>query len=733
MKTMKLKRNPQTHIVNVSLMSLILLICFLSSVFAEDYTHWSLPYGAKARLGKGSIRELTYTPDGNHILVASSIGIWTYDAHTMEEQNLFSMRASHSVATAFSPDRQMFAGVSWDVDDNKVDLWDLANHQHKETLKEQKYIKSIAFSPNGKTLAIGNADEPVQLWNVDTGEYTATLVGDQGRGTSVVFSPDGKTVATGSWDGTVRLWDAGTGEYKTTLAEHAEGIRAIVFSPDGKTVAIVVYNTIGVELWDVDTGKQKLILQTEKNIFCAAFSPDSQTLAAGGWRELYLWNMDTGERTTLTAHLEEVVSVAFSPDGETLASASPDELHLWDSAYGTQKGSITGHTQYLRGFAVSSDGHTIATGNQEKIRLWDTINMSEKTTLFDDDWGNDSLAFSPDGSILASNMGARIRLWDTATGTHRSTLTAYIGSARGSIIRALTFSPDGCFFANGHMGDETVWLWSAGFTRKKILTGHSKQVSSLAFSSDSRTLASGSFDGTIRLWDTETGTHKITLAGHTKWVESLAFSPDGKILASATPDRRISLIAPIPSNNIATHIENTESVAFSPDGKTLASGNYDGEVRLWDITTGTPKAIRIGHTEEVSHVAFTPDGSTLISGAYDGTILLWDLGTAIDTTVKLEDVNNDDAINHFLPNTSDQDYTLWNLPKAAKARIGKGWISGNILFSPDNNMLAVGTSIGTWIYDAQTGKALNLLRGHTDVVKSLAFSPDGKTLATGGG
>ena len=470
-------------------MQLSLLILLLTSLLlvpytaARDYTHWNLPYGAKARLGKGSIRELTYTRDGNHLLVASSIGIWTYDAHTMEEQNLFAMHTSHSIATAFSPDRQIFAGVSWDVDDNKLDLWDLASRQHKETLKGQKYIESIAFSPNGKTLAIGNADEPVQLWNVDTGEYTATLVGHQDSVTSVVFSPDGKTVATGSWDGTVRLWDANTGEYKTTIAEHAEGIHTIVFSPDGKTVAIVAYNTADVELWDVNTGKQKLILQTEKNIFCAAFSPDSRTLAAGGWRELYLWNVDTGERTTLTAHLEGVVSVAFSPDGETLASASADELHLWDSAYGTQKGSITGHTQYLRGFALSSDGHTIATGNREKIRLWDAINMSEKTTLFDDDWGNNSLAFSPDGSILASDMGPRIRLWDTATATRRSTLKAFVGnSVGGSIIHALTFSPDGCFFANGHIGDETVWLWSAGFTRKRILTGHNKQVSSLAFS-----------------------------------------------------------------------------------------------------------------------------------------------------------------------------------------------------------------------------------------------------------
>ena len=334
-------------VIQLPILTLLLaLTFFLPDTPAEDYTQWGLPKGAKARLGKGSIRKLAYTPDGNQLLVASSIGIWTYDAHTGEELDLLNTHLS-SGNTVFSPDRQLFASARGDDEATVVHLWSLTDRQQITTLEgHTRYIESLAFSPDGKTLATGSADGTARLWNVHTGEHKATLVGHTRPVTTVAFSPDGKTLATGSWDDTVQLWDPATGNHKMTLTEHSEGIKMVVFSPDGRTLAIVPYNTPEVQFWDVNTGKQKQTVWPEKNISCVAFSPDSRTLATGGWTELDLRDVDTGERkTTLTAHLSEVISIVFSPDGKTLASASADELHLWDSVSGAQKGKITRHTQ----------------------------------------------------------------------------------------------------------------------------------------------------------------------------------------------------------------------------------------------------------------------------------------------------------------------------------------------------------------------------------------------------
>ena len=620
----------------------------------QDVAKLALPEGARARLGKGTIHGIVYSTDGNQLIVATAIGIWTYNADTGKELGLLNMPVTNANAHAFSSDRRMFASASGDPD-NTVHVWDLTNRQHKTTLEgHTSHIKSIAFSPDGRTLATGSSDDTVRLWDIDTGHHKTTLIGHTYTIYSVAFSPDGRTLATAGGWAELNLWDVDTGELKTTLPDQFDGIPTIAFSPNGRILATTSSNTNDVQLRDVFTGKEIQRLNTERSIKSLAFSSDSRTLATGGWRELYLWDLGTAERkATLTGHLhyEGVLSLAFSPDGQTLTSASPDELHLWDSMTGAQKGTVNGHTDYFWGFALSADGRTVATGNRGKIRLWDTLNTTQQAIFYEDEWGNNALAFSPDGNTLASEISPYIRLWDVKTGTHRNTLKTYIGSGiGGSRIYALAFSPDGRFFANAHMRgtNGSVWLWYAGLIRKSILEGHSDNVSALAFSPDSRTLATGSFDDTIRLWDVETDAHKFTLTGHTGSIKSVAFSPDGNTLASASRDGTVRLWDTISGAHKSTLIGYTNTVAFSPDGKTLASagGLNHKDIQLWDVTTGTYKSTLTGHTKEVSHVAFSPDGKTLISGSFDGTILLWNLAPVTEPMAYLEDVNRDGMVNH---------------------------------------------------------------------------------------
>ena len=177
---------------------LILLTLFSFNIFAQDYTQWGLPDGAKMRLGKGWIYEIKYSPDGSRLAVASTIGIWLYDTTTYQEVAL------------------------------------LAGHTSE--------VNSVAFSPDGGTIASGSSDDTIRLWDARTGAHIRTLTGHTSTVYSVAFSPDGTTIASGSgeWgsdDNTIRLWDASTGTHIRTLTGHTSTVLSVAFSPEGGTIA----------------------------------------------------------------------------------------------------------------------------------------------------------------------------------------------------------------------------------------------------------------------------------------------------------------------------------------------------------------------------------------------------------------------------------------------------------------------------------------------------------------
>ena len=643
-----------TLIKSATLTLFAVSILFLPNAFAENYTQWDLPEGAKARLGKGSASGLKFSADGNRLMVENTVGVWVYDAHSGVELDLITGNLSDSLA--LSPDGRTVAG--WGPDD-KVCLWNVADSKNKVTLSgDTSKVRRMTFSPDSRTVAGGTSDYQVILWDVASGARKATLIGHTESITSLAFSPDAQTLASGSWDKTVRLWNAATGTHKITLTKHTHGVFNIAFSPDGRAFASSSSNEDKIHLWDAVNGTYKATIDTDAS--CIAFNSDSSTLASGNWRgELYLWDIVSGtHKSEFMGHYPQGInSITFSPDGKTLASAGYDKLYLWDVETGGRKLSITGHTDGVNSIAFSPDGKTLASGSREQILLWDTPTSTHEATLFMGDWThNSSLAFSSDGNTLASEDGSRIHLWDVNSRTHYGTIKRYGSTGGGYFSRyaSIAFSPDGRFLASSESGNTTmVQLWYAGRTYKTALTGHTDRITSVAFSSDSRTLASGSEDTTVRLWDVATDENKATFTGHTDTVVSVAFSPDGSLLASGSDDNTIilwNIDTGEPRTTIVAHTTGINDVVFSPDGKTLASCGYrdDTTVKLWDVETGALKTSFFGHTYGISELAFSPDGKTLASGGWDGIIFFWDLapeGAAKPEPSELaEDVNRDGVV-----------------------------------------------------------------------------------------
>ncbi len=657
----------------------------------ENYPQWKLPKAAKARLGKGGINDMQFSPDGTQLAVGSDIGVWLYDVKTGKELSLF---AGMSDALAFSPDGLFLASVRKGYGRSGIQLWEI-NTGHKVALTNAPpSAVALQFSGDNKTLVSvsrqgrreyainkldietshGNVENVIQMhWPEDLHTYPE------------IYALTHDKFAIGKSDGKIRLWDASSGKKLFTLRGHAEKIEtnmrhevlALAFSPDGAKLASGSKGTT-IRLWDTTSGDELAALRKHTGkgwTIVLAFSKDGKMLASGSTdKTIQLWNTTSGELlTTLTGHINSITTLAFSLDDTMLASASADgTIRFWNTKTGDPILShITGHTKGVKAATFFKDSSTLATAAfNGMITLWDLKTSTiKRQTIGHRDWLM-ALAFSPDGTkfaslsadsnqffesgaaptIRASKPDQMIRLADVDTRRELATLTHQITP------NIAAFSPDGKRIAFGGNGIIRLWYTETNTHLDISLLDPPNdsygrylfETTSLAFSPDGKKLVSGTQAGDVRMWDVETG---IALADlieqhpdskiernddgtvtitYGRAITALAFSRNNDHIAVGNIDK-IRLLGSKKRFHFkeTKHGTGAEALMFSPDGTVLVSGTYGGNIMLWDLVSGNKINTLDGHTQPIEMLIFSPDGKTLVSTGQDGAIFVWDWAEAL--------------------------------------------------------------------------------------------------------
>ena len=579
----------------------------------------------------------TFTPNLPKIRLGKD-RIWSFATDAFIDQTIgFIFAVGNKDGTISIQDgrtgREMRKFIVRKDDESSLPIQSEQTYSYKDEMPagRMRWVNSLYFSPDGKTLVSGidyriahwngwsGSGGPIELWDVDTGEQLGVFP----DGIGATFSGDGRTVAING-NGECTIWDIAT---RRKIAEFPRSPN-VQFSGDGKTLAIIEND--GYTLWDIATRNE--ITSHHPIVEWFEVSPERFLLSQDG--TLLVTSDKYGNvavretknikqlRLVTTNYTKPFMALAFSHDGKTIASGdSTSTIQLWNTHTSAKQNTIKAAAYKIEGLAFARDNVTLtAVNDQEDIIQWDITTSKEVAAH----------------TLPNTNIAVGSALFDDGTGLYIRGL-AFTPNSEKLVVKNMEKAPIKAF-------DTTIEIWDITTDRSpRPLIEFATHWGPIALTADGSILASGSdAPDATDLWSTHTGKRIATLKSSKNWINdlliwlrlrhssiyALAFTHDGKTLAVGTRDKHIQLW----NVNTLQHIGSLEGhkhvvceLAFSPDGKILASGDTGGKIHLWEMPTHRHLTIFSGHKGYVRTLAFVPDAKILSSIGGEGTILLWNV------------------------------------------------------------------------------------------------------------
>ena len=625
------------------------------------------------------------------------------------------------------------------------------------TFQEQSaWLPSVCLSADGRLALSGSNDGPLWLWETASGQCLRTFRGHTTWVSSVSLSADGSLALSGSYDKTVRLWETATGQCLRTFQGHTSGVYAVSLSADGSLALSGGHD--GMRLWETATGRCLRTFQGHMSTHLVCLSADGSLALSGGHDGMRLWETASGRcLRTFQGHTSGLYAVSLSADGSLALSGSWDRtVSLWETASGQCLRTFEGYKfqQCLgamnvsagQSMSLSADGRWILWGGENNIRLWEmphkrficTLRLSQIQSYTDVLHVETQLqqaenALREADSATALDLMRRVRalpgwerspkrleawarlsLFCTKVGLSSAWLARTFPDVGGPVSRifevngdwgspensgtAVSLSADGSLALSGSW-DQTMRLWETASgqclrTFEGYSLGRSAGLSSVCLSADGRWAISGSGNQIMRLWETASGRCLRAFQGHPS-TRSVCLSADGRWALSVS---RIGmrLWETASGRCLRTFIGHTSwvtSVSLSADGRLTLSGSGNQTMRLWETASGRCLRTFIGHTSWVTSVSLSADGRWAISGSGNQTMRLWETASGR-------------CLRTFTGHTS--------------------WVT-SVSLSADGRWAISGSGNQTMrLWETASGRCLRTFTGHTSGVTSVSLSADGR-------